>query len=218
MHDETVDRTTNGRGKLSDLTLDEVKALRLKSACGTRGSRQEVPTLEEIMLLAKGKIMVNLDKVEGETVREAFEVLQNTGTADHAILKGRVPVREMRAKYGSLLDSILYMPIVWYDLEEDAANFIADYNRELAPVAYEMLFDTEDDPNLLIHIPKMNESGITVLNIALWDDLVAGHTDEQALLEGPDAAWGWLIEHGANAIMTDRPAELIEYLEAKGLR
>jgi len=218
MHDETVDRTTNGKGKLSDLTLEEVKALRLKSACGTRGSRQQVPTLEEIMLLAKDRIMVNLDKVEGETVREAFEVLKQTGTVDHAILKGRVPVREMRAKYGNLLDSIIYMPIVWYDLEENAAGYIEDYNRELAPMAYEMLFDTEDDPNLVTHIKRMNESGITVLNIALWDDLVAGHTDEQALLEGPDAAWGWLIEHGANAIMTDRPEELIEYLEEKGLR
>ena len=62
------------------------------------------------------------------------------------------------------------------------------------------------------------KKGITVLAIALWDDLCAGHTDELALLEGPDAAWGWLIENGANAIMTDRPEELVEYLREKGLR
>ncbi|WP_400073508.1 hypothetical protein [Zobellia russellii] len=39
-----------------------------------------------------------------------------------------------------------------------------------------------------------------------------------ALLQGPDKAWGWLLEQGANAIMTDRPEELLRYLESKGLR
>ena len=69
MHDNTVDRTTNGTGKVSDLTLAEIKELRLKNACGARGSRIQVPTMEEIMLAAKDKVMINLDKTEGETVR-----------------------------------------------------------------------------------------------------------------------------------------------------
>jgi len=79
-----------------------------------------------------------------------------------------------------------------------------------------MLFDSESSP-VFQAIPQMHEKEIAVLAIALWDDLCAGHTDEQALLEGPDAAWGWLVEHGANGIMTDRPAELIQYLQEKGL-
>ena len=87
MHDYTVDRTTNGTGKVSDLTLAEIKELRLRNACGVRGSQLQVPTLEEIMLAAKDKIMINLDKTEGETVREAYEVLKKTGTVDHAILR-----------------------------------------------------------------------------------------------------------------------------------
>lgn len=99
----------------------------------------------------------------------------------------------------------------------DKAGYIDAYNRELSPIAYEMLFDSEENP-VFLEIPSMNDAGITVLAIALWDELCAGRTDEVALLEGPDAAWGWLIDHGANAIMTDRPAELIQYLEEKGVR
>ena len=216
MHDETVDRTTNGTGKVSDLTLEEIKSLRLRNACGARGSRQQVPTLEEVMLLAKGKIMVNLDKTEGKTVREAYEILKKTGTVNHAILKGNDPVDTMRKRYGSLLDSIIYMPKIWYDLP-DIPKYIAEWNEDLGPVAYEMLFDSEES---LVYkaIPQMDSLGITFLAIALWDELCAGHTDEQALLEGPDAAWGWLVKQGADAIMTDRPAELIAYLKEKGLR
>ena len=55
------------------------------------------------------------------------------------------------------------------------------------------------------------------LAIALWDELVAGHTDEMALVKGADASWGWLIKKGANAIMTDRPEELLSYLKNKDL-
>lgn len=216
MHDLRVDRTTNGQGLLADMTLEEVKALRLKNACGVRHSRQQVPTLEEVMTLTKDKIMVNLDKTEGETVREAFEILKKTGTVQQGIFKGNDPLELMRARYGDLMDSIVYMPKIWYNTPDKAA-YLEAFNEELAPVAYEMLFDTEQSP-VFAEIKHMNQKGISVLAIALWDELCAGHTDERALLEGPDAAWGWLIEHGANAIMTDRPAELMAYLQRKGLR
>lgn len=214
MHDKTVDRTTNGRGLLADMTLEEVKKLRLKTACGVRHSRQQVPTLEEIMRLTKGKIMVNLDKTEGETVREAYEVLVKTGTVTEAIFKGNDPLEVMREKYGRLMDSIVYMPKLWYDTPNQA-EYVSAFNESLQPVAYEMLFDSEESI-VFGEIKNMNQNGITVLAIALWDELCAGHTDEVALLEGPDAAWGWLIEQGANAVMTDRPEELIAYLRSKG--
>ena len=215
MHDLTVDRTTNGTGQVAEMTLEEIKKLRLRNACGVRWSRQQVPTLEEVMLLTKDKIMVNLDKTEGETVREAYEVLLKTGTVDQAIFKGNDDISAMREKYGALMDSIVYMPKIWYDLP-DIPKYVKDFNEALHPMAYEMLFDSEESKVFKL-IPQMHQENITVLAIALWDELCAGHTDEVALLEGPDAAWGWLIENGANAIMTDRPAEL-EYLKGKGLR
>jgi len=216
MHDKTVDRTTNGKGLLSEMTLAEVKKLRLKNACGVRHSRQQVPTLEEAMTLSKGKIMVNLDKTEGETVREAYEILVKTGTVQEAIFKGNDPLEVMRERYGSLMDSIVYMPKIWYDTPDKQA-YLKAFNAELDPVAYEMLFDTEESP-VFAEVENMNANGTTVLAIALWDELCAGHTDEVAMLEGPDGAWGWLIDHGANAIMTDRPAELMAYLRERNLR
>ena len=50
MHDTTVDRTTNGTGKVSDLTLAEIKALTVDYVAGKETT---VPTLEEVLVLAK---------------------------------------------------------------------------------------------------------------------------------------------------------------------
>lgn len=216
IHDTTVDRTTNGKGKVSDMTLEEIKKLRLKNACGVRHSRQQIPTLKEIMLLAKGKIMINLDKVEGNTVREAYEVLKETKTVNQAIFKGRETVDFMLKKYGDLMNEIIYMPIL-IDNTNNPEQFVKDYNKKLSPIAYEVTFSSTNTKNFK-EIKKLNKKGITVLNIPLWDALVAGRTDEMALLEGPEVSWGWLIKNGANAIMTDRPEELLSYLKKEGLR
>ncbi|TDD05360.1 glycerophosphodiester phosphodiesterase family protein [Saccharopolyspora terrae] len=71
MHDETVDRTTNGTGEVSDLTLAQIKQLRLKEHLGGEQAAltaHSVPTLDEAMLAVKGRAMVNLDK--GWGIRE----------------------------------------------------------------------------------------------------------------------------------------------------
>lgn len=46
IHDETVDRTTDGTGRVEDLTLEQIRAL-------DAGHGERVPTFEEAILLAK---------------------------------------------------------------------------------------------------------------------------------------------------------------------
>ena len=76
MHDKTINRTMSGKGLVEDYTLAELKAMRLKNgvACKTR---HQIPTLEEVMLLCKGKIMVNIDKGY-DYFQEAYIVLEKT--------------------------------------------------------------------------------------------------------------------------------------------
>ena len=50
MHDNTVDRTTNGTGTVASLTLEEIKALTVDYV---EGKETTVPTFEEALLLAK---------------------------------------------------------------------------------------------------------------------------------------------------------------------
>jgi glycerophosphoryl diester phosphodiesterase len=60
MHDATLDRTTTGKGKLSDYTWEEVKELRLKDHTG-KVTQYSVPTLSEVIEWARGKTILDLD-------------------------------------------------------------------------------------------------------------------------------------------------------------
>lgn len=61
MHDPTLDRTTNGTGRVSDYTYEELKALRLKDPEG-KMTRHFIPTLDEALEWAKGKTILVLDR------------------------------------------------------------------------------------------------------------------------------------------------------------
>lgn len=61
LHDATLDRTTNGKGKLSDYTWDEVKKLKLKDSKG-KLTNYRIHTLDEVLQWAKGKTIIMLDK------------------------------------------------------------------------------------------------------------------------------------------------------------
>lgn len=60
MHDATVDRTTNGTGNVSELTLAEVQALFLKLPDGTITTHR-IPTLSEALESGNGQIYYCLD-------------------------------------------------------------------------------------------------------------------------------------------------------------
>jgi glycerophosphoryl diester phosphodiesterase len=53
IHDDTVNRTTNGHGKVHDLTLAELRRLDAGSWFGSEFTGERVPTLEEILEFAK---------------------------------------------------------------------------------------------------------------------------------------------------------------------
>jgi glycerophosphoryl diester phosphodiesterase len=222
LHDLTIDRTTTGHGKLENWTLDSLKTLKIRQGHGGATPGQ-LPTLQEAMLFIKGKpVLVNLDK-GWDYLPEAYQVLKKTGTVQQAIFKGKQTLPEMRKKYGTLMDSIIYMPMVWpmdYNIYgETAAHpdiFVKGFLNHYKPAAFEVIFNKEDSPVLLEAVPAIQKAGISVWVNSLWDELCAGHTDEKAI-KNPEENWGWLVKKGANVIQTDRPKELLDYLRSNKL-
>lgn len=86
MHDTAVDRTTNGSGEVADLTLAEVQALELKTN-GLVGdfSCERVPTLQEVLLAARGKVHVLIDANKTDRVDLLVGAVIETDTLDWAI-------------------------------------------------------------------------------------------------------------------------------------
>ncbi len=77
LHDSTLDRTTNGKGPVSALTLAELRKLDAGSRFDPKYQDERVPTLREILELCKGQCDVLLDlqeKGEGYARKVAEEV------------------------------------------------------------------------------------------------------------------------------------------------
>ncbi|PCH85873.1 MAG: glycerophosphoryl diester phosphodiesterase [Piscirickettsiaceae bacterium] len=54
IHDETLERTTNGRGRLSKYTFAELREL-------DAGQGERIPTLQEVIDMTKGKVGLNVE-------------------------------------------------------------------------------------------------------------------------------------------------------------
>jgi glycerophosphoryl diester phosphodiesterase len=61
IHDESVDRTTNGQGMVSDCTLSEIKALDAGNWFDARFKGERLPTLEEVLEIVDKRIPINIE-------------------------------------------------------------------------------------------------------------------------------------------------------------
>jgi glycerophosphoryl diester phosphodiesterase len=61
IHDDTLERTTDGRGKVTDHAFREIRKLDAGSWFGPQFSGEKIPTLQEVLKLAKGKVLVNIE-------------------------------------------------------------------------------------------------------------------------------------------------------------
>jgi glycerophosphoryl diester phosphodiesterase len=216
MHDGTINRTTDGKGKPSDYTLEELKKFHLRDGIG-RVSRNTIPTLREVMLALKNtRVKVNLDK-SFPYYREAYAVLKETGTLNKAIFKSTLPFDSLKAHYPDLIDSITYMAVV--DLDQPGAKgVIEDYLKNMHPYAFELCF-AKDTSDVLYHNEFIRKAGAKIWMNSLWASLNAGHDDDTAVEDdNKKDSWDWLIAHGAVILQTDRSKLMLEYLKKKGLR
>jgi glycerophosphoryl diester phosphodiesterase len=77
-HDATLDRTTDGRGPVSQLSLQEVKELYL-------GVGQRIPTLKEALESMKGRIDPLVEVKEPGTEAEALKAAEEAGLLDSTL-------------------------------------------------------------------------------------------------------------------------------------
>lgn len=213
LHDKTLDRTTTGKGLPQDYTLAEIKQMRLRNGAGVATSHQ-IPTLEEAMIVAKGKIWVNIDK--GYDYFDLVEkVLEKTGTTQQVLIKAGLPYQKVVAENKAVLDKLFFMPII--DMANpDAMTMVEEYIKNMQPKAFEVCF-TQIDQALQNVLDRIQKSGSKVWINTLWPSLCAGLNDDRAVEETQqDSIWGKVIEMGASFIQTDRPKELVNYLRNQG--
>lgn len=210
MHDRTVDRCTNGKGKIEDMTYDEIQKLRLRPQHNASATRNHIPTLEEVLVLCKGKILINIDKGY-DYFQQVYELLEKTGTTDQVIIKSGYSLDKVKKENGSVLDKVIYMPIV--NLNDKNAERSLDEFISIHPVAIECCIG-KFDANVDRMLQKIHDAGIKIWINSIWASLCDGHDDDRAVELGePDQSWGWILERGGTIIQTDRPQPLLQYLK-----
>lgn len=208
MHDSKLDRTTNGKGRVEDMTLSEIKKLNVKN--GVAGvTPYKVPTFREVMSACKGRALFDLDKAF-EYFDQVMEILEETGTASQAIMKSREPADTVIARYGRHLDKIIYKPLVKLDKPE-SVDVVRDMLTKLNPKVMELGY--VDTINLQAPVVSdMLRGKVRIWYNSLWSTLAGGH-DDFASLRHPSKGWGFLVDSlGAGVIQTDQTHRVINYL------
>jgi glycerophosphoryl diester phosphodiesterase len=213
MHDQTIDRTTNGKGKVSDYTFEEIKKFRLRNGLG-RVTNNEIPTFKELMVVAKDKILINVDK-GNDHLKEVFKVLKETGTTNQALVNTGDNIPYQKLIQTEKIPEDAYIMVVVNMTRPDAIDLIRSY-QPLKRSMIQPIFATDTLTNLQ-QLPQIAKSQAIWLN-SLWPSLNGGHDDDRAVeLNQKAESWGWLIDHKPVIIQSDRPMALITYLQERKL-
>ncbi len=87
LHDETVDRTTNGTGKIEDLTIKQVKRLDAGSWKSQKFKGEKIPSFEETLSIMPDDIWLNVHLKGGEKLgKKVAKVLVKQGRLRQAFL------------------------------------------------------------------------------------------------------------------------------------
>jgi glycerophosphoryl diester phosphodiesterase len=87
IHDSTVDRTTNGKGRVADMTFDEIRALDAGGRRDPKFQGTRIPTLHEVLEVVPHDILCNVHLKDVPGVAEAAaRVLAETNRLDHCFL------------------------------------------------------------------------------------------------------------------------------------
>lgn len=192
MHDETVDRTTDGSGAVGALTFEQIRALDAGVYAGADFAGEQVPTYEETLQLAKSAGVILLLDIKESPTLDREQVVRITERHD-AILNVIAGVRSLDdlAAFRALNPNIRTLgfipePAVIEDFAAGGIDIIRLWPRWIN--GDEVPAECTGNPTCLI-------DRVHALGKPVWS--TAGEAPRAELLE--------LIRLGVNGILTDTP-------------
>ena len=218
-HDRTINRTTNGKGKISELTLDYIRNCYLRAGHNAV-TRYKMPTLAEALDLCKDRVLINLDKAVNY-YDQIMDMLVKRKMADQVIMKSSKSPAAMKDFFSHHKQNMLYMPVINYNAKSWSKHELLfnDYlTTDLPFIAYEMCWDgsLKGEGKVFKRVVK---SGKRLWINTLWGKLCGGKEngyDDDAAVGNEEKIYGKILSYGTSMIQTDRPQMLINYLESKG--
>ncbi|MDZ7834334.1 MAG: glycerophosphodiester phosphodiesterase [Alkalibacterium sp.] len=210
IHDDTVDRTTNGSGKVNEMTLDEIKELdagyHFQDADGAftfRGAGVQIPTVEEVFAaFGDKKHMIELKdsnkpSMYGALIDEMWNKIQDYDMEENVLIVSfdhDINLRFQNVSGGEVAIGAG---------EEETRQFVmmhkAFLNALYRPKASAFQLPTEQEGFNLADWKLIRGASNRGMHVYYWTI-----NEEKTMRE--------LIELGADGIMTDDPRLLLEVM------
>lgn len=205
MHDETVDRTTNGSGKVADYALSDLKQLHLTDAEGNE-TPYRIPTLDEALQWGKEKVIFTLDVKRGVPYPEVIQAVRRNKAEAYVV------IITYNADQAAVVHQLA--PDLMISASVGSAEDLLRLNEHNIPdsrlVAFVGTAEANEDLYNLLH-------GHGILCILG----TMGNLDNRAATRGDHLYTEW-VHRGADILSTDRPVEagkaLREYRNAHKLK
>lgn len=190
-HDTTVDRCTNGRGRISEMTFEQVRALDAGAKKGPEFAGAKIPTFDEVLDLARGRTGIYVD-AKAVSAKVLVRHIEQGGMAGNVVMYcGQSLAREILA----VNPNLKVMP---------EANSLQETKQSLAELHPTVIAFADRDFKPEI-VAAARQGGALI------------YVDRLGLNDGP-GGWQAAIEAGADGIQTDRPGQLVEFLRSQGYR
>jgi glycerophosphoryl diester phosphodiesterase len=196
MHDGTVNRMTNGTGKVSDLTWAELKQLKVIDKNHPEWAEQSIPLFSEVLKLCKGKINIYLD-FKNADVKASYQALKKA-RMHHSVIVYINAARQL-VEWKMVAPQIPLMVSLPDSIQSAAQlnNFLDQYKIHLLDGSY------KDYTVEMVNAAKAK-------NIPVWPDI-------QSATEGPEQ-WEKAINVGVTGLQTDHPEAMVIFLKNKKRR
>jgi glycerophosphoryl diester phosphodiesterase len=190
MHDDNLERTTTGKGKVQDVTYEYIQGLFLEDETGTQ-TTYRVPTFKEALIWSKGKVLLTVDVKQSVPYEKLIAEIRETDSEAHAAV---ITYSFAAAKKMHYLDRELMLSITIRN-EEEIQRFEETGIPWTRVIAFTGVAERPQGFNKALH-----EKGVfTILG-------VLGNLDRSAISRG-DEIYAGFVQKGADILATDRPIE-----------
>jgi glycerophosphoryl diester phosphodiesterase len=197
IHDDTVDRTTDGSGSVDEMTFDEIRALHIEaSQFAGDYSCEKVPTLVEVLETCKGRVHVLVDANKTDRVDLLVAAIQDADAIEWAIFDTSSVEKIDEAL---LLEPALYTMIRVDTLEQ--AETQLDHFVDHPPIIVEV----DSGADIAAITSAVHARGNRTLTDVFLYDLAAN-------LDGDAAHYAEVFSDGPDIVQSDRPDLVLEYL------
>ncbi len=200
MHDDEVDRTTTGTGRVRDLTLAQLQALRLEDENG-QALDAHPPTLRETLDWADGRTVLELDVKRGVSYEDVAREVEAANAMDRVIFV------TYSVDGAARLARVAPQAMIYTTIEsEDDLDTLERRGVDLANI---VAWTGTDEPNSALNV-ALAQRGVearfgTLGGRDSWDARFARAGQDQ---------YAAFAETGIAIIATDRPAEALRDLDA----